>query len=355
MAIYELTETDLVPVPETQFGAQGILERGDLQRLLRTKIEIISPDTLIISEEFGGWDGSKRRIDLLGIDKNANLVVIELKRTEDGGHMDLQAIRYAAMVSTMTFEEAVNVFGGFLRRMGRDGEPAELILEFLDWDEPDEYGFALDVRIVLAAADFDKEITTAVIWLNDHGVDVRCVRLRPHDLNGRLLLDVQQLIPLPEAEQYQIQVQAKNREERSSQVRSFDLTKYDVIIDGNAKWERLPKRTVILRVVAHLCEKGVTPESITEIATQLGIKRVLFAAADGKLDSDSFVRAVTNQRQSEDRRFDPRRFHCSNEYLIVSGDKTYALTNQWGGDMSNILGALIKAFPGTGIEFRVSE
>jgi len=31
-----------------------------------------------------------------------------LKRTEDGGHLELQAIRYAAMVSTMTFDQAVS-------------------------------------------------------------------------------------------------------------------------------------------------------------------------------------------------------------------------------------------------------
>jgi hypothetical protein len=39
-------------------------------------------------------------------DKQAWLVVIELKRTLDGGHMELQAIRYASMVSAMTFERA---------------------------------------------------------------------------------------------------------------------------------------------------------------------------------------------------------------------------------------------------------
>ena len=33
-------------------------------------------------------------------------MVIELKRSEDGGFMDLQAIRYAGMVTGMTFEHA---------------------------------------------------------------------------------------------------------------------------------------------------------------------------------------------------------------------------------------------------------
>jgi len=41
--------------------------------------------------------------------------VIELKRTNDGGHMDLQAIRYAAMVSTMTFKQSVETYAKFLK------------------------------------------------------------------------------------------------------------------------------------------------------------------------------------------------------------------------------------------------
>tara|TARA_R110001599_G_scaffold262392_3_gene462923 strand:+ start:1988 stop:2170 length:183 start_codon:yes stop_codon:yes gene_type:complete len=59
---------------------------------LRKQIEIISDQTMVIAEEFGDWGASRRQIDLLCIDKEANLVVIELSRTEDGGFMALQAI-----------------------------------------------------------------------------------------------------------------------------------------------------------------------------------------------------------------------------------------------------------------------
>jgi RecB family endonuclease NucS len=106
MTIFKIKSETLEKLEETSFATEQVLERQDLQRLLKSQIDVISPDTLVIAEEFGEFEGARRRIDLLGIDKDANLVVIELKRTGDGGHVELQAIRYSAMVSTMTFEKA---------------------------------------------------------------------------------------------------------------------------------------------------------------------------------------------------------------------------------------------------------
>jgi hypothetical protein len=68
VALFEMTDDDLLAVKPTTFVAEGILERWDLQRLLRTKIETIADDVLIVSEEFGAFDGARRRIDLLGVD-----------------------------------------------------------------------------------------------------------------------------------------------------------------------------------------------------------------------------------------------------------------------------------------------
>jgi hypothetical protein len=61
----------------------------------------------------------------------ANLVVIEIKRTDDGGHMDLQAIRYAAMVSSLTFEDAVEAHRRFLDRRKTRGDARSRIRSFL--------------------------------------------------------------------------------------------------------------------------------------------------------------------------------------------------------------------------------
>jgi hypothetical protein len=212
--VYRIANDALSRLPQITFEEAGIRERGDLQRFLRSQIEVIAPDVLVIAEEFSEWENSSRRIDLLGIDKQANLVVVELKRTQSGEHMELQALRYAAMVSAMTFDRAVEVFGRHLRKLGDESDPQQRMLGFLNWSEPDEERFAQDVSLVLASADFSQELTTTVMWLLDRGIDIRCVRLRPYKNGDELLLDVQQVIPLPEAADYQIKLREKRSEER---------------------------------------------------------------------------------------------------------------------------------------------
>lgn len=224
MALYEMNKDAFRRLEEPTLVELGISERNDLQRLLRTQIDVLDEDLYVMAEEFSEWDESRRRIDLLAVDRQANLVVIELKRTHDGGHMELQAIRYAAMVSTMTIDRAIQIHRQFLQANGGDPEQAESkLLDFLGWTDREEEDFAQDVRILLVSEDFGKELTTAVLWLRDRDLDIRCIRLRPFKEGEKTLVDVQQIIPLPEATEYQIQVREKEIQERRKRVEQSDI------------------------------------------------------------------------------------------------------------------------------------
>ena len=352
MAIYEIQSDCFGRLEETSFCAAGIRERADLQRLLRNNIGVISPDTLVISEEFGEWEDSRRRIDLLGIDKDANLVVIELKRSDDGGHMELQAIRYAAMISAMTFERAVDVYSEYLGRMGSGLDPLSSILEFLEWDEADEDSFAQNARVVLAAADFSKELTTAVMWLNEQGLDMRCVRIKPYVYGDKILADVQQVIPLPEAEEYRVRIKEKQQRERAARKFNPDFTKYDVTVDGTTH-VRLPKRAAIYTVVKFLCDSGVSPQTI--VAHVPWRKNSMFRSADGALDSAAFLHRMQEEEQAGGRRFEERRYYFADDELIHADGRTYAFTNQWGHRTISAINNLIQAFSDRRIKCVKSE
>ena len=228
MAIYKIQGNNqkLVKLDKTSLGEEEVWERK-LQRMLRDRPEVLEDGLLIISEEFNNWQDSNRRIDLLALDAQGRLVVIELKRGETGAHMELQAIRYAAMVANMTFEQTVDAFQDYLQKRanenGNDGDVDDAeskILEHLNIPEPDNQAIRTALpRIILVAEDFGKELTTCVMWLNDSWLrsanhEIMCVRLQPHRNGDELLIESSVVIPLPDASDYQTQLTQRDQEIR---------------------------------------------------------------------------------------------------------------------------------------------
>lgn len=347
MPLFELSSTEIRSLQRADFAALGVLERGDLQRLLRDHVDVIAPDTLVLSEEFSNWDRSGRRIDLLGVDRQARLVVVELKRTSDDSLVDLQAIRYAAMVSSMTFDDAVEAYRVYLDQRKRNEDARARLLEFLNWKNSSDGRFAEDVRIILAAADFSPEVTSTVLWLNERDLDITCVRLQPYKLRETILLDVQQIIPLPEAADYQIQIRQKQREVRAVVGQSMDTTKYDVKI-GSDVHHALSKRDAVFVSARFLIGQGVAPEEIEATGG-----RTMFEAVDGQVDGTTFRAEIAGRRPS-----DPsfvRRFYCRDDELFTLGQKTYAVTNQWSKvTMEAVMMAFAAKYGSLGFSYSVA-
>lgn len=352
MPLFVLHPNDIQTVDAESFSALGVTERGHLQRVLRGKLEVIAPDCYLLAEEFGDWEGAWRRIDLLAIDRDARLVVIELKRTEDAGHAELQAIRYAAMISTMTFEQAVEAHRRYLAANGINGDARERILSFLGWPEPQLEEFASDVRIILVAANFSKELTTAVLWLRDRKVDITCVRLQPYSFEGKTLLDVQVVIPLPETAEYQIRVREREEMRREAAVSSSRNQKYDVIA-GETVERQLYKRQALHRLIRALAQRGVSPAQM--MAAVPSYNAFLFVSVEGDLQGDAFIEAARTECTRVGRAFDPKRFSIRDEELIRFDGRTYAVTNQIGANLETVLSQLSQAFPLPDVRWQRSE
>ncbi|MFH5803007.1 hypothetical protein [Alienimonas sp. DA493] len=212
MPLYRIADDRFDGLTRTTFAEAGVTERGHLQRFLRERADVFDPDLLLLAEEFSDWADSQRRVDLLGVDRDGTLVVIELKRGA-GEHMELQALRYAAMVSDMTLDRAVRAFAAGLGP-NDEADAREALMTHLESDREED--FAGDVRIVLASETFETEITTTVLWLNAQGLDLRCVEMTAYDdPSGGVLLDVRQVIPLPSEERYRVRAKAKRAAERA--------------------------------------------------------------------------------------------------------------------------------------------
>jgi hypothetical protein len=349
MPLYEVTSRGLERRNSARFATLEMYERQDLQRLLREEISALGEDLLVIAEEFGNWQDARRRIDLLALDRDGQLVVIEIKRTDDGGHMELQAIRYAAMVSSMGFSEVLEAYTAYCaqHRPDEDLDPRAELETFLESAEgSEEPVISSDVRIVLVSADFGREITTTVLWLNGfEGMDIRCVRLVPYEVEEKILLDIQQVIPLPEAADYQVRLRKKDAARERARRDGRDFTRYHIIVDGTELPEQ-NKRNAMRVMIDQLAKKGVPLEEIYSIVP----KRMRVLAGRRQTTEE-----VEEAMKEADSRIDLRRWYTDHPFVDVEAGKTYVLSKMWGRQTGPKLAELAAAFPDSKVTFREAE
>jgi hypothetical protein len=244
----------------------------------------------------------------------------------------LQALRYAAMVSTMTFEQLADTYQAHLDANVPDqAQGARAVLAgWLDEVGGEDAVISREVRIVLAGPDLGREITTTVLWLNDiYGTDIRCVRLSPYRLGERLLLDVQPVIPLPEAEELTIQLRKRETAARAS-TSQRDRTSY-IITSPDEESRPLNKRSAVLAMAHKLSSVGVSCEAMSQV-----IRGPRFLAVEGNLDDEAltaaFIEHYPAARNNEHRWFFGKPVH--------ENGVTWVLSNQWGLDTESTLAAL---------------
>lgn len=127
----------------------------------------------------------------------------------------MQALKYAAYCSTLTMSKLVALRKRFTRKEGEVKSDDDIEREFKEFvgdpgfEKPDDRP-----RTLLIARDFAPEVTAPVLWLRKFGVDISCVKLTPYSLDDkRIGIVSSKLIPLPEAEEYQVLAEEKQRPE----------------------------------------------------------------------------------------------------------------------------------------------
>jgi hypothetical protein len=345
MVLFEMTAEALVAVPPTDFASEGVWERRDLQRLLRDNIAAVDDSLLVVAEEFGDFEGSDRRIDLLCVDRDGHVVVVELKRTYDGGHMELQALRYAAMVSSMTFDQLAEIHQRHLAKDDSQQETARDVLAgWLEDVGGDEAVLSKDVRIVLVSGGFGTEITTTVLWLTtEYGLDIRCVRLVPHRMGERLLLDITQLIPLPEAEEFTVQLRRREQAARSSSS-GRDWTQY-IVTSASGESAPLRKRWAVLEMVRALHKAGVPMRAVAEV-----LQNAKTISVPGQFAGADLIDAFSNQYS---------KFRANTHAWFVDDalhdeEATWLLSKMWGRQTVPALDRLLELAPTPDFGYRAA-
>lgn len=139
----------------------------DLEKWLVSNPELIGTDIMLIGEQVNTKSGP---IDLLGIDKSGNTVIIEIKRSELPREALAQAIDYASDVAGWTSEKLSEVYsnsnftsGTFIDAFSEAFPDADLESVSLNSSQ----------RIVLVGFSIEASLERMITWLSDsYGVNI---------------------------------------------------------------------------------------------------------------------------------------------------------------------------------------
>ena len=209
------TSNNITKLEKRQFKDLGFREREHLQEWVAKNPDVLGEELLIIQKEYDGFNDTNERLDLLAIDKDGGLVIIENKLDDTGTDVVWQALKYTSYCSTLTTSQILRLYQEYLNTYFNSEDAKELILDFLDReDEEDLLLNRNDQRIVFIANNYRKEVTSTALWLLDHDIQLQCFRASPYSLGDELFLQIEQIIPLPETNEYMIDAKEKLKEKK---------------------------------------------------------------------------------------------------------------------------------------------
>lgn len=219
MYLIDKENNKIQKIKQMTFTELGFRERGHLQEWLEGNPESLGEELLIIQKEFSGFNDTNERLDLLGLDKNGNIVVIENKLDDTGRDVTWQALKYASYCSTLTKEHVRQIYQQYLDKKGNSEDAKSKLTEFFNNTEYEELTINTQQsqRLILVAGSFRKEVTSTVLWLLNYKIRIQCFKVTPFALGEQLFLTLEQIIPTKGAEDYTISMADKAQEDFSTQ------------------------------------------------------------------------------------------------------------------------------------------
>ncbi len=166
---WQIVDGKLQPI-STDLQAQGRTEPYDLEPWIESNPFILGPDIAVIGRQVRTKSGP---MDLLGIDKTGNLVIIEIKRDKLPREALAQAIDYASDIAELSIDELEEICFG---HSGKNLD--ELISESFPDVDIENLNINSTQRIVLVGFSIESALERMIEWLfYNYNVSINAVVL----------------------------------------------------------------------------------------------------------------------------------------------------------------------------------
>lgn len=220
--VFTVTGASAVAATPISLAEAGLKERQHLQEWVIAHPQVLGPSVKIVAFEFGSWTGytgekEKDRLDVLALDSDGHLIVVELKRDKAPDTVEMQALKYAALVSRFTRDDLDKVHARYLSKQTGTDVSVEQAAEELDaWATITEESLRLP-SVVLMASDFPPTVTATVVFLHQQlGLDIRLLAFQAYQTANDVLVTVSQHYPPPGIEEFVLSPEVNEQQKAKS-------------------------------------------------------------------------------------------------------------------------------------------
>ncbi len=114
-------------------------------------------------------------IDLLGIDKVGNTVVVELKRDKTPRETVAQLLEYASFVENLDYSQLNEIYRDY---SGEESSLEDYHQQYFQSESDESVSFNKSTRLIIVAQEISKEIRQTALFLRKKGIDIYCVEFK---------------------------------------------------------------------------------------------------------------------------------------------------------------------------------
>jgi len=169
----------MIPYKEIKFKVEN--READLENLLKNNPEYFFENSkiLIIGRQITtNLDSS---LDLLGIDKSGNTIIVELKRDKTPRETIAQLVEYASFIENLDYSQLNEIYQDYA---GENISLEEYHQQYFQNELEEKVSFNKYSKLVIVAQEISREIKQTAQYLRKKGLDIYCLEFKYFTTNS---------------------------------------------------------------------------------------------------------------------------------------------------------------------------
>jgi len=174
MKLFTIDENGkLISYEEHDF--EKIKQEADLEVLLENNPEYFFEGSRVLIIGRQVTTNLSSVIDLLGIDKTGNSVVVELKRGKTPRETVAQLLEYTSFVENLDYSQLNEIYQDY---SGEEGSLEDHHSQYFQNESDEKVSFNKSARLIIVAQEISKEIKQTALFLRKKGIDIYCMEFK---------------------------------------------------------------------------------------------------------------------------------------------------------------------------------